>query len=135
MWKAGADYIKAGKYGATFGGIEDTPGGSKYEVGYLSTPPFGFGATSMTETLELNHKIPRQIGLVGFGEVPLEKTEVVKGDVDFWVDSVREPDLAVARCCYEEGVAGSRTAMIPKSFQGEMDWRSTAHGKTTGIRG
>lgn len=90
-----AEYMKLGKYGATFSDLEEMPGGWKYRVGFLTNPPFEFGCTSMTETLEVVDKIPRELGLVDLAIVPPEETEVVKRDLELWADFVKEPNLAV----------------------------------------
>ncbi|KAK1834084.1 Ubiquinone/menaquinone biosynthesis C-methyltransferase UbiE [Podospora conica] len=90
-----AGYMKPGKYGATFSDMEEIPGGWKYRVGVLTNPPFDFGGTSMTETLDLVDEIPRQLGLVDFEVVPPDEAEVVKEDLEFWADFVKDPNLAV----------------------------------------
>lgn len=90
-----AEYMKRGKYGATFSDIEEIPGGLKYGVGFLTDPPFQFGCTSMTDTLDLVDEIPRRLGLVDLMEVPPEEAEVVKLDPEFWGDFLARPNLAV----------------------------------------
>lgn len=91
----GAEYMKYGKYGATFRDVEDIPGGLKYVCGCLTQPPFEFGCTSMRSTFTLADDIPRELGLVDFEAIPPEETEVVKSDPDFWADFVKDPNLAV----------------------------------------
>ncbi|KAK0751272.1 S-adenosyl-L-methionine-dependent methyltransferase [Schizothecium vesticola] len=95
VWSLQVDYMKPGKYGATFSNMEEIPGGWKYRVGFLTSPAFEFGCTSMTETLEMVDTIPRELGLVDWAVVPAEEAEVVKGDFEFWADFVEEPNLAV----------------------------------------
>ncbi|KXX72789.1 Ubiquinone/menaquinone biosynthesis C-methyltransferase UbiE [Madurella mycetomatis] len=91
----GAEYMKDGKYGATFRDVEEIPGGLRYVCGCLTQPPFEFGCTSMRSTFTLADDIPRELGLVDFEVIPPEETEVVKSDPEFWADFVKDPNLAV----------------------------------------
>ena len=81
--------------GATFGDIGEIPGGVKYVCGCLTQPPFSFGCTSMESSYSLADDIAKEMGLVDFRVVPPAETEVVKGDVEFWADFLKEPNLAV----------------------------------------
>ncbi|GAB1313086.1 hypothetical protein MFIFM68171_03296 [Madurella fahalii] len=91
----GAEYMKDGKYGATFRDVEEIPGGLKYVCGCLTQPPFEFGCTSMRSTYTLEDDVRRELGLVDFEVIPPEATEVVKSDPDFWADFLKDPNLAV----------------------------------------
>jgi SAM-dependent methyltransferase len=90
-----AEYMREGKYGATFAEIGEIPGGVKYVCGCRTQPPFEFGCTSMESTYSLADDIPKEMGLVDFQVVPPAETEVVKGDLEYWEDFLKEPNLAV----------------------------------------
>jgi hypothetical protein len=87
--------MREGKYGATFAEIGEIPGGVKYVCGCRTQPPFEFGCTSMESTYSLADDIPKEMGLVDFQVVPPAETEVVKGDLEYWEDFLKEPNLAV----------------------------------------
>ena len=90
-----AQYMVSGKYGALFKDIREIPGGFGYVCGCLTNPPFEFGCTSMRSTLELDHTIPRTLGLVDFAVIPPEEMQVVKENPEYWADFVKTPNLAV----------------------------------------
>lgn len=90
-----ADYMKDGKYGATFEAVEKIPGGLKYQCSLLTDPPFSFEATSMESTYSLVDDIPKELGLVEFKVVPPEDMEIVKADLEFWEDFLQDPNMAV----------------------------------------
>ncbi|KAK4465823.1 Ubiquinone/menaquinone biosynthesis C-methyltransferase UbiE [Cladorrhinum samala] len=90
-----SEYITKGKYGVTFTKREEIAGGWKYEIGCLTDPPFSFWSTSMRSTLDLDHEIPKRLGLDQFEVVDYQETELVKSDPGFWEELVRDPSLAV----------------------------------------
>ncbi len=80
------------KYGAWFSDIEEIPGGVKYICGF---PGVSFGCTSMESSYSLRDDIPKKLGLVDFQVLKPEETEVVRGNVEFWADFAKDPNLAV----------------------------------------
>ncbi|KAK3987604.1 Ubiquinone/menaquinone biosynthesis C-methyltransferase UbiE [Cladorrhinum sp. PSN332] len=90
-----SEYLEQGKYGVRFVEHEEISGGWKYVCECLTEPKFQFGCTSMNATLELDHEIPRGLGLDGFEVLDLGGTELVRGDPGFWDEFVRKPSLAV----------------------------------------
>lgn len=90
-----SEYKNNGKYGVTLTNWEEIPGGWKYEIGCLTDPPFSFWGTSMRSTLDLDHDIPKRLGLDQFEVLRYEETELVKSDPGFWEELVRDPSLAV----------------------------------------
>jgi toxoflavin synthase len=90
-----AEYMSYGKYGVTFKEVEEIPGGLKYKVGCLTQPPFSFEGTSMESTYSLTDDIPRKLGLADFQVIRPEETNLVKNDLEFWSDFLKDPNFAV----------------------------------------
>ncbi|KAH7142625.1 S-adenosyl-L-methionine-dependent methyltransferase [Dactylonectria estremocensis] len=90
-----AEYMSYGKYGVTFTEVEEIPHGLKYKVGCVTEPPFSFEATSMESTYSLSDGIACELGLVDFRVIDPEETDIVKNDVKFWDDYVKDPNFVV----------------------------------------
>ncbi|KAH8896151.1 S-adenosyl-L-methionine-dependent methyltransferase [Thozetella sp. PMI_491] len=90
-----AKYVSYGKYGVTFTEVEEIDGGVRYQVGCLTEEPFSFEGTSMESSYTLVDDIPRELGLVGIQTVRPEETDIVKGDMEFWDEFLKDPSLAV----------------------------------------
>jgi SAM-dependent methyltransferase len=92
---ARAEYMSYGKYGVTFTEFEEIPGGLKFVVGCLTEPPFSFPCTTMEATYSLADDIPRKLGLIDFEVMKPEETNIVKNDLEFWNDYLKEPNFVV----------------------------------------
>ncbi|KAJ4175640.1 hypothetical protein NW759_017294 [Fusarium solani] len=90
-----AEYMSYGKYGVTFTEIEEISNGLKYEFGCVTQPPFSFEATSMESSYSLSDDIARELGLVDFQVCRLEDAEIVKSDLEFWGDYIKDPNFGV----------------------------------------
>ncbi|KAM6507045.1 hypothetical protein FALCPG4_018435 [Fusarium falciforme] len=90
-----AEYMSYGKYGVTFTDIKEIPNGLKYKVGCVTQPPFSFEATSMESSYSLSDDIARELGLVDFQVCRPEDTEIVKNDLEFWGDYIKDPNFVV----------------------------------------
>ncbi|KAK0736662.1 S-adenosyl-L-methionine-dependent methyltransferase [Apiosordaria backusii] len=92
-----APYLQYGKYGVIFSEYEEIPGpGWKYKVSFkLNNTPVSFEATSMESTLNLDHTIPKELGLDDFSVVPDEESKVVKEDFEYWADHLKDPSFVV----------------------------------------
>ncbi|UPL02877.1 hypothetical protein LCI18_013811 [Fusarium solani-melongenae] len=90
-----AEYMSYGKYGVTFTEIKEIPNGLKYKVGCVTQPPFSFEATSMESSYSLSDDIARELGLVDFQVCRPEDTEIVKNDLEFWGDYIKDPNFVV----------------------------------------
>ncbi|KAH7130843.1 S-adenosyl-L-methionine-dependent methyltransferase [Dactylonectria macrodidyma] len=90
-----AEYMSYGKYGVTFTEVEEIPHGLKYKVGCVTQPPFSFEATSMESTYSLSDDIARELELVDFQVCRPEDTDIVKNDLEFWDDYIKDPNFVV----------------------------------------
>ncbi|KAH6879482.1 S-adenosyl-L-methionine-dependent methyltransferase [Thelonectria olida] len=90
-----AEYMTYGKYGVTFTEVEEIPHGLKYKVGCVTEPPFSFEATSMESTYALSDDIAYELGLVDFQVIQPEETDLVKRDLGFWDDYLKDPNFVV----------------------------------------
>ncbi|KAK4171990.1 S-adenosyl-L-methionine-dependent methyltransferase [Triangularia setosa] len=92
-----APYLQYGKYGVIFSEYEEIPGpGWKYKVSFkLNNTPVSFEATSMESTLNLDHSIPQGLGMGDFSVLPHEESKVVKEDLEYWADHLKNPSFVV----------------------------------------
>lgn len=84
--------LKSNKYGVSYTDIEEIPGGLKYYVTLWGTdPPVKFGGVSLEVLYSGSLSMYKKYGLVDAQVVPVDQTQVVKGDLEFWKDCVEEP--------------------------------------------
>lgn len=86
--------LKGKKYGVSHTDLEDIPGGLRYSVTmWASDPPVKFGGASLEVLYSGSLEMYKKFGLADVKVVPIEKTEIVKEDPEFWKDCVEEPIL------------------------------------------
>lgn len=84
--------LKGKKYGVSHTDLEEIPGGLKYSVTLWATdPPAKFAGTSLEVLYSGALEVCKKSGLVDVKVVPIEETELAKGDPGFWKDFVAEP--------------------------------------------
>lgn len=88
--------LRGKKYGVSHTDIEEVPGGLKYWVTLWATdPPIKFGGVSLEVLYSGSLEMYKKFGLVDVKVVPIEKTEIIKEDPEFWKDCVGEPPVEV----------------------------------------
>lgn len=82
------------KYGSSLTNLEEVPGGLKYLVTLYGTePPVEFGGVSLEVLYNGIFEIYNKFGFEDPRLLPLEDTELVKSDVEFWEECVEHPML------------------------------------------
>ncbi|KAF4587893.1 Ubiquinone/menaquinone biosynthesis C-methyltransferase UbiE [Ophiocordyceps camponoti-floridani] len=84
-----------GKYGATVEDIKEVPGVWLYRLRMETKKPFTLEATMVPDVCLMKNKIPRDMGLVDFDFVPMEKLAMVQSDMEFWREAREDPMIAV----------------------------------------
>lgn len=88
--------LRGKKYGVSHTDLEEVPGGLKYWVTLWATdPPIKFGGVSLEVLYSGSLEMYKKFGLVDVKVVPIEKTEIIKEDPEFWKDCVAEPPVEV----------------------------------------
>ncbi|KAG8160566.1 hypothetical protein KVR01_010102 [Diaporthe batatas] len=84
--------LKTKKYGVSYTDLEEIPGGLKYYVNLWGTePPVKFGGSSLEVLYSGSLSMYEKYGLVDADVIPVEMTQIVKGDLEFWKECVEEP--------------------------------------------
>jgi SAM-dependent methyltransferase len=88
--------LRGKKYGVSHTDLEAIPGGLKYWVTLWGTdPPVKFGGVSLEVLYSGSLEMYKKFGLLDVKVVPVEKTEIIKEDPEFWKDCVEEPPVEV----------------------------------------
>lgn len=97
-----------GNYGSSFSNFEEVPGGLKYWVTLYGTdPPIEFSGSSMRVLYEGSFEIFEKFGLKGPQVMPVEDTETVRSDAEFWKECSEQPILRFVTA--RKGVEGQET--------------------------
>ncbi|KUI58927.1 Ubiquinone/menaquinone biosynthesis C-methyltransferase UbiE [Cytospora mali] len=86
--------LSVNKYGVSLSNLEETPVGLKYWVTLYGTdPPVEFSGSSLEVLYGESLEIYEKFGLENAQRVPLEDTELVMNDMEFWKECVEQPIL------------------------------------------
>lgn len=93
-----------GKYGVTYAGFEDIPGGLKFSSTTHGDPPVVFAAsTSMEVSYSGSTEMHERFGLENVETVVYEDMDIIKRDPEFWKLFLDQPCMAVVTATKRSG--------------------------------